>query len=192
MKAPLTKEERRLRALESDYSQLGWEYESLTSEQESLQKRVAYFRKELAMSTNTAANFELEERIRRDERRLSELDSRLVTIRADLERLDEERDTLSKEIADSKSAETPTPDLSPTVEEPSAEYKRRLRKQMDSYFSLSELRTICFDLGIDYEELPGGTKQNFTVGLIEYVIRRNRLPELLDALRRERPKVNWY
>jgi hypothetical protein len=30
------------------------------------------------------------------------------------------------------------------------QYLSKLREQLNNYFSLSELRTICFDLGVDY------------------------------------------
>ena len=62
-----------------------------------------------------------------------------------------------------------------------------LRNTLVTYFSDSELRDVCFDLGIDYENLGGDAKAGKARELVVYCQRRNRLAELEDACRRLRP-----
>jgi len=42
-------------------------------------------------------------------------------------------------------------------------------------FSEDELRTLCFDMGIDYESLPASSKPGKARELLEYCKRHNRL-----------------
>lgn len=67
----------------------------------------------------------------------------------------------------------------------------KLRQQLDAAFNDSELRTLCFDLGIDGEVLAGVTKPDKVRELITYFERRGRLPELIAAIRQLRPSVAW-
>lgn len=57
-------------------------------------------------------------------------------------------------------------------------------------FSLSEIRTLCFNLGVDYEDL-GNSKTELTTGLIRHFIQRNEIEELKHHLSQLRPKVDW-
>lgn len=66
-----------------------------------------------------------------------------------------------------------------------------LRVKMSEYFSLSDLQTICFDMGIDYDDIRGGSKSVFIRELIIYVQQRGQLNELIEELRKARPKVTW-
>jgi hypothetical protein len=60
-------------------------------------------------------------------------------------------------------------------------------------FSEEELRTLCFDMGIDYEALPASSKPGKARELMEYCRRHNRLapsekhPGLYARVRAERP-----
>jgi len=58
-------------------------------------------------------------------------------------------------------------------------------------FDLEELRTLCFELGIPYDELGGEGLRGKGRELLLYAERRKQLPQLLTALRRERPTVDW-
>jgi hypothetical protein len=68
---------------------------------------------------------------------------------------------------------------------------RLLRENMIAHFSLSELQDLCFDLGIDDENLAGLTKGDKVRELIEYARRTDHLVELVDACRMRRPAVQW-
>lgn len=66
----------------------------------------------------------------------------------------------------------------------------QLRGLIGQAFSLSELRTLCSDLHVDEDEFRQ-TKTPFITGLIGYMERRGRLPELITLCERERPIYNW-
>ena len=59
------------------------------------------------------------------------------------------------------------------------------------HFNLEELRTLSFDLGVNPDELGGQGLSGVARELILYLQRRDRLPDLLAALRAERPSVAW-
>lgn len=69
--------------------------------------------------------------------------------------------------------------------------RRALREGLIASYNLEELRTVCYDLAIDYEDLSGESKSNKVIALIEYVWRRGRLDVLLDYSRRDRPNYAW-
>lgn len=66
-----------------------------------------------------------------------------------------------------------------------------LRDNLNTYFSVSELRSLCFDLGIDYENLAGDSKNVKVMELVQMMQRHGRLPELVDLVRQQRPHVSW-
>ncbi|MBE2223102.1 MAG: NACHT domain-containing protein [Anaerolineae bacterium] len=66
-----------------------------------------------------------------------------------------------------------------------------LRRQIAQSFTLDEIRTLCFDLDVDYDELRGETKSSRIVSLVEYMQHRQRLDNLLLELRNQRPRSNW-
>jgi formylglycine-generating enzyme required for sulfatase activity len=67
----------------------------------------------------------------------------------------------------------------------------QLRKLLIAHFSLDELRVLCFDMGLEYEELPGNTRSTKMHGLIEYLQRRGELPKLLAEASELRPTITW-
>ena len=50
--------------------------------------------------------------------------------------------------------------------------------------SLEEVRTLVFELGIDYDELAGETKTGKLRELLRYVQRQDQLPRLVSHLQR--------
>jgi hypothetical protein len=67
----------------------------------------------------------------------------------------------------------------------------RLRQILATRFDLGELRTLCFDLGIDYDDLPGEGKANKARELVACLDRHGRIPELLRAGEQLRPDISW-
>lgn len=80
--------------------------------------------------------------------------------------------------------------FTPITEEKEIDWSR-LRQLISQYFSLSELRTLMFDLNIDFEEFGDRSKSGLTRELILYLERHQRIPELIKALERQRPNVDW-
>lgn len=65
-----------------------------------------------------------------------------------------------------------------------------LRILLDERLDLSELRSLCFAMEVDYDNLIGENKINRIENLITTMNHRNRLNELIDTLRAERPDLN--
>ena len=68
---------------------------------------------------------------------------------------------------------------------------RNLSDMIIAHFNSSELMSLCFDLGTDYDNLPGTTFNVKTVELIRWAERRGQLHQLLDLLGEARPAINW-
>lgn len=67
----------------------------------------------------------------------------------------------------------------------------QLRQLLSAYFSESDLQTLTFDLGLDYEMLPGPAKGDKARELVAAVWRGGRLVELVELARQMRPNVAW-
>ncbi len=69
--------------------------------------------------------------------------------------------------------------------------RQQLYQVLYTYFSDSELRTLCFSLEIPHDDLSGKTKPDWVRELIAYAQRHGRFPELVTAVRKLRPHVTW-
>jgi len=59
------------------------------------------------------------------------------------------------------------------------------------YFDEGELRTLCFQLTVDYGILPGEGKANKARELVSYLEHRGLILELENAIKQHRPNVSW-
>ncbi len=67
----------------------------------------------------------------------------------------------------------------------------RLRELIVRYFNRTELESLCFDLGIDKDNLPNITKQEMAQEIILYCERHDLILRLLDLCRSQRPSADW-
>ena len=69
----------------------------------------------------------------------------------------------------------------------------KLRASLTKYFSLDELESLCFELDIDKDNVPGKDKGKdyFVTALLSYVQRRELIPRLLIVCCQTRPNANW-
>jgi len=67
----------------------------------------------------------------------------------------------------------------------------RFRDLISEHFSEGELRSLCFDLKIDYENWSSMSKMNKVEELITYLVHRDRLFELQVRCRELRPFLKW-
>ncbi len=67
--------------------------------------------------------------------------------------------------------------------------KVQLLDDLAGKFSTSELSELCFTLGVDYEDLGSGGKRSQALAFIAYMERRDRLPELQQAMVNKRPQL---
>ena len=71
--------------------------------------------------------------------------------------------------------------------------RSRLYKMMNDLFTLEELRTLCFDLGVDFDQLaPQGTKASTIRELILRFERERRIRDLVDGCDRANAAVQWH
>jgi hypothetical protein len=66
-----------------------------------------------------------------------------------------------------------------------------LRQILSNRFSEGELRVLCFDLGIDFENLPGEEKIVKAMELVSFLQRTNRLDQLVLLGQQIRPDIDW-
>ncbi|MCP4426763.1 MAG: hypothetical protein GY803_19905 [Chloroflexi bacterium] len=80
---------------------------------------------------------------------------------------------------------------SPLIPEDKEVDPTKLRVALISHFNVDELRTLCFDLEIDYEDLPPGGKSSKARSLVEYSQRHHRFNVLAIAIREARSGISW-
>jgi hypothetical protein len=66
-----------------------------------------------------------------------------------------------------------------------------LRKNLKDHFNLEELNLICFDLGIERDDIAGGTRGTVAANLISYCERLDITSELIGVCEIARPQANW-
>lgn len=75
-----------------------------------------------------------------------------------------------------------------TSKEKDSEYKlSAIRDLLVKSFSESDLRLLCYDLGIDFDTIRGSSKNQKVIELLDYLERRSRTEELVTFLQRQRP-----
>jgi hypothetical protein len=66
-----------------------------------------------------------------------------------------------------------------------------LLRRLNRDFNDDEFRTLCLELGVNYDNLPGETLEGKQRELLLLLDRNGRLPELINLLRQKRPNWNW-
>jgi Effector-associated domain 7/GRAM domain len=70
-------------------------------------------------------------------------------------------------------------------------FRVELRKKIATHFSDDEIKTLCFDLGIEYENLAGDGREAKARELVIHCERTGRIPRLVDKCQELRPNVIW-
>lgn len=73
--------------------------------------------------------------------------------------------------------------------ETNRDYIVRLRELLIARLNLEELQTLCFDIGLDYDSLEGGTKDGKIRELLLHVERRHGLALLTERIKNQRPDL---
>jgi hypothetical protein len=66
---------------------------------------------------------------------------------------------------------------------------RKLREAMSTAFNKSDFIVLCFDLGVEYENLEGDTLPLKMLSLIKYHQQRGIFSQLVEKVIRERPNL---
>lgn len=81
------------------------------------------------------------------------------------------------------------PDPTPPTPVLSGAELAKIRHALVDSFDLDELRTLCFDLGMDFEALPGQSKPAKAREMVNYWRNRHDLAKLTEAIRVERGNI---
>jgi hypothetical protein len=83
-------------------------------------------------------------------------------------------------------------DTPPTQAAPEPAHLTQLVRLLDRHFNLNELRTLCFELRVDYDNLPGATKVVKARELVAYFAQPGHdVAQLVQACVRLRPRAPW-
>lgn len=66
-----------------------------------------------------------------------------------------------------------------------------LNEKLSNHFNTEEVRTLCFSLNVDYDNLPADGKSNKVRELILHCIRNQCIDQLKVKCKELRPKVSW-
>ncbi len=66
-----------------------------------------------------------------------------------------------------------------------------LRRNLETSFNLDELRGLCFELAINFENLRGDTLLAKTIELVSYCQRQRLLARLVAVCQELRPEIDW-
>ncbi len=97
-------------------------------------------------------------------------------------------------------ASAQTAPIAPALEKPAAPAPElpvdrpqltQLRLILAERFDEEEFRTLCFDLGIDYDELRGEGQAAKARELVAYFERRQQVDKIIQAGRLQRPDIAW-
>lgn len=80
---------------------------------------------------------------------------------------------------------------SQTREFKDSRFRLKLREAINKHYNLDELRLLAAELSVDWDSIPGQTKQIKLLELVEYLDRRKELGKLISVIKRERPNVDW-
>lgn len=72
---------------------------------------------------------------------------------------------------------------------PRSNQRAEIRRILSHSFNHEELRTLCFDLGLSYDDLPGQGVQAKARDLVDYCEKRSQTDRLIEAIRYERGMV---
>ncbi|MCA9964671.1 MAG: hypothetical protein KC423_10525 [Anaerolineales bacterium] len=67
----------------------------------------------------------------------------------------------------------------------------QLRQLIEQTFDQGQLRTLCFDLGVAYDDLPGETRPDKVRELIVHCQQHGKLELLVETCARHRPHLAW-
>jgi len=70
-------------------------------------------------------------------------------------------------------------------------FRADLRRKVATYFNDDEIKSLCFDLGIEYENLAGETREAKARELVTYCERTSQVSQLANRCRELRPSVDW-
>ena len=168
----------------SSTSRLQRKRDELQKQYDLLSEKIVHLRAAHAIEASAAVRFQLEKQIEQAE--------------SDRQTIEQQIDALDDEINGARQVPPPKPgasvqDAGATPQEEALEQEclTGLRRILDEHFNDGELRTLCFDLDVDYDDLPGTAKADKARELINYLKRRKDIPHLVRVGKQQRPDISW-
>jgi hypothetical protein len=155
--------------------------DELQEQYDLLSEKIQRLRTAHAIEAGAAVRFQLEKQI-------DQAESERDVIEQQINALDEKL-----EQASSPESEGDVQAVGAAPEEGAVDqaYLTQLRQVLTTRLDAGELRTLCFDLGVDYDDLPGAGKANRARELVGYLARRDRIADLIRVGKRLRPDIPW-
>jgi hypothetical protein len=94
-------------------------------------------------------------------------------------------------LVEKLTAGTPVADAILEQEQVEPSSRTKLRQLLSTHFNEGELRILCFDLNLEYDDLIGAGPTDKARELVSYLERHSRIDELLVVGKRMRPDVPW-
>lgn len=66
-----------------------------------------------------------------------------------------------------------------------------LMNNLNNLFDIADIKVLCFEMEIDYAQLPGETKREKVIGLIGYFENRDQVQNLWEKCKKARPNATW-
>lgn len=67
----------------------------------------------------------------------------------------------------------------------------QLKEKINKHFNATELREIVFDLGLDFDNIPGNSKKAKIIEMLGHLANADRIPELVTICAKHRSNVVW-
>jgi hypothetical protein len=67
----------------------------------------------------------------------------------------------------------------------------KLKDQIKDHFNQNDLKELCFNLGLDFEDLPGETRKDKARELVIYCQQHGLLMSLVNQCQKLRPHLSW-
>lgn len=74
---------------------------------------------------------------------------------------------------------------------PQHEVRKALAEKIETLFNSADIRILCFDLGVPYENIRGEIHSEKVRELIVYMARHERINDLLQECVKRRPDADW-
>ena len=162
-------------------SQRASKLSGLQKQHDLLNEKIERLRVAHAIETSAAIRFQLEKQIEQAESERSQVEQRLDSL----------DDQAKYAVLTEPEASTQVALAGPQEQMLEHEPLIQLRQLLVTHFDEGELRTLCFDLDVDCDSLPGEGKANKARELVSYLQRRNQILDLVQTGRRLRPNAPW-
>jgi hypothetical protein len=74
---------------------------------------------------------------------------------------------------------------------PKQEARLAVAQAVEQYFDAAELRMLCYDLAVNFDNLRGEIHAERVRALVEYMVRHGRFHDLIRTCQHNRTSINW-